>query len=154
LTGFLRTFDSRGNLAVGVHRATLDEVITQFGRGTLQRELVTTRLQRIYHLVRTTGKVLRFVLFGSYITAKPDPNDVDIILIMRDDFQEKDYTEDILPIFNHLRTHNALGASIFWTRSGAILLETVDEFIAHWQITRDRTQRGIVEISMEDRHDS
>jgi hypothetical protein len=52
----------------------------------------------------------------------------------------------VLPVFNHLRAHDELGASVFWTRSGAVLLETVDEFIAYWQRTRDLTRRGIVEV--------
>jgi predicted nucleotidyltransferase len=147
---WLPAFDNQGNLPTGVYTATLNEVIARFGHGTPQRELVTTRLRDIYHRVSATGKVLRFILFGSYVTAKPDPNDVDIILIMRDDFQEQDYTEDVLPVFDHLRAHAELGASVFWTRPGSVLLETVGDFIAHWQITRERTQRGIVEILMED----
>jgi hypothetical protein len=142
----LPVFDSRGDLPVGVHQATLTEVIVRFGHGTPQRELVTARLVRIYELARRTGKLLRFVIFGSYVTTKPEPNDVDIILIMRDDFREEDYTEDVLPVFDHVRAHDELGASVFWTRSGAVLLETVDEFIAHWQRTRDLTRRGIVEV--------
>lgn len=85
-------------------------------------------------------------MFGSYVTTKPEPNDIDIILIMRDDFREEHYTEDLLPVLDHQRAQSELGASIFWIRSGSILLESVDEFVAHWQIKRDLTHRGIVEI--------
>ena len=84
----LPAFDSRGDLPVGVHQATLAEVIERFGHGTPQREIVTARLIRIYELARRTGKLLRFVIFGSYVTTKPEPNDVDIILVMADDFTE------------------------------------------------------------------
>ncbi len=143
-------FDSRGDLPVGVYPATLAEVIARFGHGTPQRELVTSRLVRIYELAQRTGKLQRFIIFGSYVTTKPEPNDVDIVLIMRDDFGEEDYTEDVLPVFNHLRAHDELGASVFWTRPGAGLLETVDEFIAHWQTTRELTSRGIVEVISEE----
>ena len=69
-----------GELPAGVHQATIDEVMAQFGSGTPQRQAVTARLQRIYDLARATGKLERLILFSSYITAKPDPNDVDIIL--------------------------------------------------------------------------
>jgi hypothetical protein len=142
----LPVFDSRGDLPEGVYHATLAEVTERFGHGTPQRELVTARLLHIHELAQRTGKLLRFVIFGSYVTTKPEPNDIDIILIMRDDFREEDYTEDVLPVFDHVRAHDELGASVFWTRSGAVLLETVDEFIAHWQRTRDLTRRGIVEV--------
>ena len=65
---------------------------------------------------------------------------------MRDDFCEQDYTEELLPVLNHQRAQSQLGASVFWIRSSSVLLESVDEFVAHWQIKRDLTRRGIVEI--------
>jgi len=65
---------------------------------------------------------------------------------MRDDFREEDYTEDLLPVLDNQRAQNDLGASVFWIRSGSILLESVDDFVAYWQIKRDLTRRGIVEI--------
>ncbi len=39
------------------------------------------------------------------------------------------------------------GASIFWTRPGAIFGESLEDFIAGWQVKRDRTRRGIVEVT-------
>ncbi len=145
----LPEFDSAGDLPIGVHQASLDEVITRFGFGTPQRRLVTSRLLRVYELASGTGKLERFIIFGSYVTAKPNPNDVDIILVMRDDFREHDHTDDMLPVLNHLRVQRELGASVFWTRAGAVLLETVDEFVAHWQVTRDHGRHGIVEVISE-----
>jgi hypothetical protein len=50
-------FDSLGNLPVGVHRASLDEVIARFGHGSSQRQLVTTRLIRVYELASKTSKL-------------------------------------------------------------------------------------------------
>jgi predicted nucleotidyltransferase len=142
----LPEFDHRGDLPLGVHPATIKDVVERFGHGTPQREVVTSALQRVYEVARRTGKLERFALFGSYVTSKPAPNDIDIILIMRDDFREEDYTEDLLPVLDHQRAQSELGASIFWIRSRSILLESVDEFVARWQIKRDLTQRGIVEI--------
>ena len=83
----LPEFDSRGDLPVGVHSATLAEVSTRFGSALPQRELITARLLRAYELAKQTGKLLRCVIFGSYVTAKPAPNDVDILFVMTDDFE-------------------------------------------------------------------
>lgn len=146
----LPEFNEFGDLPVGVHRATLAEVIERFGSETPQRQLVTTRLLRIHKLALATGKLLRFVIFGSYITAKPSPNDVDIILVMADDFDEDDYDPDVFPVFNHLLAQQLLGASLFVVRPGFIIGETVDEFISHWQVKRDLGLRGIVEIVLEE----
>src|SRR6266850_5224070 len=145
----LPELDSHGDLPIGVHRASLDEVLARFGHSTPQRQLVTARLSRVHELAKGTGKLERFIVFGSYVTAKPDPNDVDIILVMRDDFQEHDYTDEVLPVLDHLRSQRELGASVFWTRPGAVLLETVDEFVAYWQVTRELGSRGIIEVVAE-----
>lgn len=145
----LPDFNSFGDLPEGVHQATFDEALTRFGQGSLQRQLVTARLNRIYELAQKTGKLERFVIFGSYVTAKHEPNDVDIILVMRDDFKEQDYSEETTPVFNHLRAQRELSASVFWIRANVVLKETVDQFVAHWQVKRDLTRRGIVEIILE-----
>lgn len=146
----LPEFNEFGDLPVGVHRATLEEVIERFGSGTPQRDLVTTRLLRIHRLALTTGKLLRFVIFGSYITAKPSPNDVDIILVMADDFDMSECDEHTLPLFQHMRAHEVFGASVFSVRPSTVLLESVDEFISYWQVKRDKGQRGIIEVILEE----
>ena len=145
----LPELDRYGDLPVGVHQASLDEVIARFGHGTPQRRLVAMRLLRIYDVARGTGKLERFVSFGSYVTAKPNPNDVDIILIMRDDFREPECDEETAPVFHHLRAQAELGASVFWTAPCGVLLETVDQFIEHWQVKRDHSRHGIVEVIRE-----
>jgi predicted nucleotidyltransferase len=145
----LPEFDSHGDLPEGVHQASLDEVLARFGQGARERQLVTESLKRIYQLACETGKLERFVIFGSYVTAKPEPNDVDIILVMRDDFTERDYDATVFPMFDHLRVQQQLGASLFVIRPAFIFGESVDEFIAHWQIKRDLSRHGIVEVTPE-----
>ena len=120
--------------------------MAQFGSGTPQRQAVTARLQRIYDRARATGTRERLMLFGSSITAKPAPNDVDILLVMRDDFDVQTCDEESQTLFDHLRAEETYGASVFWIRPALLVLETLEECIAPWQITRDQTRRGIVEV--------
>lgn len=93
-----------------------------------------------------TGKLDRVIIFGSYITAKPDPNDVDVVLVMRDDFELQACDDTTRRLFDHTEATEEFGASIFWLRPSMLFLETLEEFIEHWQIKRDLTRRGIVEI--------
>ena len=144
----LPDFNSNGDLPEGVHQATLDEVVARFGGGTAQRQIVTERLLRIYGLVKATGKLERFIIFGSYITAKTGPNDVDIVLIMRNDFRAVDCEEQTAKVFDHNLATKEFGASLFWIRPSLLLLETANEFVEHWQIKRDKTRRGIVEVRL------
>ena len=142
----LPQFDFRGDLPAGVYRAPLTEVLARFGDGTPQRQHVTARLVRVFDAAQATGKLLRFVIFGSYVTAKAEPNDVDIILVMTDDFEVAECDKHTQPLFDHLRAQSAFGASVFSVRPSTVLLETVDEFIAYWQIKRDKSRHGIVEV--------
>ena len=79
-----------GDLLVGVYRATFADTIAHFGHGTAQRVTITARLERIYELARRTGSLQRFIIFGSYVTAEPNPRDVDIFLVMQGSFQPRD----------------------------------------------------------------
>lgn len=142
----LPEFDRNGELPLGVHPATLEQVIERFGTGTPQREAVTARLLRIYQLAAATGGLDRLVLFGSYITNKAAPNDVDVVLVMQDSFNVMACNEEARRLFDHREAQQVFGASVFWIRPALLLLETVDEFVAHWQIKRDQTRRGIVEV--------
>jgi hypothetical protein len=138
-------FGDDGDLPVGIHQATLTEVLNHFGVGSLQRRVVAQRLVRIYDLASGTGHLARFIIFGSFITAKPDPNDVDIFLLMGDSFAPQQVSGEAEIIFDHLASQEYEGASVFWLKkSGAIGGE--QQAAADWQIKRDKTRRGIVEV--------
>ena len=143
----LPSFNRAGDLPEGLYQATLVEIIARFGEGTVKRRAVTERLQRVYELATTTGKLERFIIFGSYITSKPEPNDVDIILIMRDDFNLMACAPEAAKLFDHTQADAEFGASIFWLRPSFLLVGTLAEFVAHWQLKRDHTRRGIVEVT-------
>jgi len=144
----LPAFNNDGDLPPGVHRATIPEVLERFGQGSARRCMVADRLVRIYELAASTGKLARLVVFGSFVTTKAEPNDVDIVMIMEDTFELASVTGEASLVFYHLEADGRLGASVFWTsRSGAIGGEQA--MIEHWQIRREGGQRGIVEIVQE-----
>lgn len=138
-------FNENGDLPVGIHQASLADVINHFGTTTVQRQIVALRLARIYQLAKSTRHLARFIIFGSFITAKPNPNDVDIILIMDDDFDSSQVTGEAALIFDHLVVQNYEGASVFWIRKLAAI-GGEQAAIEDWQIKRDSTRRGIVEV--------
>lgn len=63
-------FNKNGDLPVDVYEATLQEVIEHFGNGSLQRQLIAGRLRKIYFFAKATNQVLRFIVYGSFVTAK------------------------------------------------------------------------------------
>ena len=138
-------FDSNGDLPVGIYRAPLSDVIAYFGTSTLQRRLVAQRLARIYTLARSTGQLARFIIFGSFVTAKREPNDVDIFMLMDDTFDAQQVASEAAIIFDHVAAQHYEGASVFWIRRMAAI-DGEDTAIQYWQSTREQTKRGIVEV--------
>lgn len=138
-------FDVNGDLPVGVHRATLAETIERFGTGSVRRRVVAQRLTRVYELASATGHLARFIVFGSFVTAKPEPNDVDIFLLMEDTFTPRGLSGETEVVFDHLAAQEHEGASVFWIkRSGAVGGE--QSAVEDWQHKRDGARRGIVEV--------
>lgn len=142
----LPAFNSHGDLPEGLHRATLDEVFRRFGVSTEQRRRVHQRLVRIHRLASATGYLDRFILFGSFVTSKANPNDVDILLVMRDDFSLSACFGESRKLFYHDEAEAEFGASVFWIRPSMLVQDTLEEFIGHWQTKRDLGRRGIVEV--------
>ena len=142
-------FDNYGDLPVGIHQATLAETIQHFGAGSPQREHIGQQLERIFKLANSTGKVARFIVFGSFVTVKPDPGDIDIFLLMMDTFDVDQVDGEAALIFDHQKAQSILGASVFWSRKLAAI-GGEQEAVKHWQVKRDNTLRGIVEVINND----
>ena len=88
-------------------------------------------------------------MFGSFVTAKLDPGDVDIFMLMENSFDSNQVRDEAAIIFDHLAVQNVEGASVFWIwRLAAI--GGKQEALQHWQIKRDNTQHGIVEVISDD----
>jgi hypothetical protein len=134
------------DLPPGIHKATLAEVLERFDQGSPGRTQVSRRLVHIRDLAIGTGRLSQFIIFGSYVSAKPEPNDVDIILVMQDGFELEACPPDAQALFDHALAQARYGASIFWLRPSSLILETLGEFLDYWQTKRDGTKRGIIEV--------
>jgi len=142
-------FNKNGDLPRGIHKASLSDVIEHFGKGNLQRAILAQRLNRIWDLAVGTGHMARFMIFGSFVTDKPTPQDLDIFLLMENTFDIRQVTGEARIIFNHMASQNYEGASIFWLRRMAAL-DGEEAAIKHWQIKRNGKKRGIVEVLKDD----
>jgi hypothetical protein len=142
----LPALNADGDLPAGVYPATIDEVLARFGQGSAQRRKVAGLLHHVFALAKSTGHLDRLVVFGSFVTAKDEPNDVDVILVMRDSFVPKGCSPEVAPLFDHQSAQQILGASVFWIRPGLLILDTMEAFVEKWQVKRDGGKRGIVEI--------
>jgi hypothetical protein len=142
----LPDFTTSGDLPVGVYRVGLQDVLRRFGIGGWKRRACTQTISHLFELAKRTGHLERFVIFGSYVTDKPDPNDVDVVLVMNDEFRFEKCPLESRGIFDHATAQARYNASVFWIRPGLLMGESLADFVASWQVKRDGSRRGIVEV--------
>src|SRR3972149_5777713 len=80
----LPAFTDNGLLPEGVHRATLEEFEQRFVYFDLsdRRYRLFEKLRELFRQARSSGIVRRIVVGGSFVTAKPEPNDFDCIVVL------------------------------------------------------------------------
>ena len=81
-------FRDDGYLPEGLHVATEAEATFRFGTDTPRRQRLALRLRRWIELSRAVSAKRLFVN-GSFVTSKPDPNDVDAVVWLPDDFIDR-----------------------------------------------------------------
>ena len=135
----LPPFGKEGDLPPGIYRRTLGETLRRFGKGSRQRFAVARRLERIYRVAVGTGQLARCVVFGSFVTAKREPADVDLFLLMEDTSDIRQLIGEARVLFDHAAAQAHFGAA----------LGGEEPAIAGWQIKCDGTYRGIIEIVEE-----
>ncbi|HET6880154.1 MAG TPA: hypothetical protein VFI31_08365 [Pirellulales bacterium] len=79
-------FRDDGYLPAGVYMASEAEVLFRFGASTRRRRRLALRLRRWLELSRQVGGK-RFLVDGSFVTAKKDPNDIDSVVLLPTDFE-------------------------------------------------------------------
>ncbi|HLG18094.1 MAG TPA: hypothetical protein VJH03_26870 [Blastocatellia bacterium] len=76
-----------GVLPEGIYSCTVDEVEQVFGRFSRsdRRPPLTEKLRQYIFDARLAGIASALVIDGSYITAKQEPGDIDMVLALRPD---------------------------------------------------------------------
>lgn len=72
-------FRDDGYLPNGLHLATEQEVVSRFGTTSTSRRRLVQRLLRWVDIARYV-RAKRFFVDGSFVTAKPAPEDVDAVI--------------------------------------------------------------------------
>lgn len=83
---------AEGVLPPGVHACSLDEIQQRFGsfQGTDCRVQLYGALLRYTEEARRTGLVRALVIDGSFVTSKPDPGDVDLLVVLSEQLPAND----------------------------------------------------------------
>lgn len=78
-------FRSDGYLPNGLFLASEAEVTFRFGSANRTRRRIVLRVRRWTELAKAIG-ARRLLIDGSFVTAKPEPNDVDAVILLPPNF--------------------------------------------------------------------
>jgi hypothetical protein len=104
-------------------------------------------LQALLKLSSETGKLRRVFVWGSFVTTKPAPKDLDILLIMDEDFEVERTTLPAREVFDSMRAKLRFESDVFWARA-SIGEEILQMWLETYQTSRSFRKRGIVELEM------
>ena len=138
-------FRHDGYLPEGLHLATEAEINFRFGTATSRRRRLALRLRRWIELSRTVAAKRLFV-DGSFVTAKPAPNDVDAVVWLGDDFKDRVSRGDVGAVELEMMLVTRQPEEIFAAEDR----RDWDDWVEFFSRTRkaDGRRKGIVEVEL------
>jgi hypothetical protein len=141
----LPAFNHDGNLPEGLHVATEDEVYERFATPSARRQWLGEQLRSLVALAKSTGQLARMFLWGSFVTSKEVPNDLDVLLVMGTEFAIEALPLQTQVVFDHVQARLRFQADVFWTKA-SIDPQVLQLWLDTYQTGKDFTRRGIVEV--------
>lgn len=143
-------FTQQGILPNDIYDCSLEELESIFGRfqSTDCRINLTKKLKDyIYELKKSTFGI-ELIIDGSYVTTKDNPGDINVILVLSEDF---DYSSEIKPFEYNLTSNRAVkriyGFDVFVEKKGTNRYNSRIEFFQRVKENPDLT-KGLLKITL------
>src|SRR5918995_578665 len=143
-------FNQDGYLPEGIYDCTTDEAAERFGgfQTSDRRPQLWTKLTEFIGEAKAGAFVEAVLIDGSFVTAKPDPNDIDIVLVVAANY---DFSKDLpAALYNLLAQHRVrrrFGFDIVVVKNGS---ENLKQAVAFFQQVKQRpgVKKGILRIKL------
>ena len=144
------SLNQEGFLPEGLHDCTLEEIEARFGRFAVtdRRPRLWARFKEFVAQAKAGGVIQAIVVDGSFVTAKPDPNDIDLVLIVPSDH---DFSAELTPgrynLLAQARVQKRFGFDIVVVKNGS---ENCEVAIQFFQQVRQRpgVKKGLLRLSL------
>jgi hypothetical protein len=146
----LPDYDDKGDLPAGIHPATLADVEQRFGRFTVSDRRVSlfAKLNQVVELAKASGIAERIIIAGSFVTAKLEPNDVDLVIVLAPEVEFGALTPSQYAVADRDALRRVLrggGCDVIVARAGTKPLQAAIEF---FQTNRNNKAVGVVELRL------
>ena len=144
------SLNQEGFLPEGLHDCRVEEIEARFGRFLLsdRRPRLWARFKEFVAQAPAGGVIQAIVVDGSFVTAKPDPNDIDLVLIVPSDH---DFSAELTPsqynLLAQARVQKRFGFDIVVVKDGS---ENCEVAIQFFQQVRQRpgVKKGLLRLSL------
>ena len=119
----------------------------RFGTATPRRQFLFGRLQDLVNDLVSTGSVKRIYLFGSFVSRKSSPNDIDLLVVMEAGFTTAQLSGRVSEVFQHDLCRIRYHANVFWVTE-VIGDERIDDLLDVFSRNREKQQRPIIEVKV------
>ena len=138
-------FDGQGNLPPGIHVASIREIEDRFAifNRSDRRLQLFQRLLELLAEIHSVAMVKRVLLAGSFITATPEPNDFDCLLILDRQIIHQELRPFEYRVLSRKAARKAFGGDVVAVTEGSELEQSYLEF---FQTDRHGRRKGIVEV--------
>jgi len=141
-------FDNYGCLPEGIYDCTMDEAAERFGsfQRTGRRAQLWDKFIDFMREVEASGLVQAVLVYGSFATAKTDPNDIDLVMIVS---PQHDFATELRPgeynVLSKRRVHRRFGFDLLVARTGSEEYRRYVEFFQQVRLEPGR-KKGILRI--------
>ena len=139
-----------GFLPAGIFDCSLAEVRARFGNfhGTDTRPRLFAKLEEVVTAMQRSGLFETLLLDGSFITAKPAPNDIDLVAVLRPghDF-ERDLPMSEYALVSRAMLRRRFGFDIIVAERDSELYGTYVEFFSRVR-EQPETRKGLLRLTL------
>lgn len=132
--------EDHGYLPQGVYTAPATEVLERFGRFTFQRESLSADLVALLERARRMGAE-SIVLGGSFVSDAPNPEDLDVVLVLPSGATPATFETDAAVILSYVSS----GKSTFVATEG----DSLDTWISFLSNSHLGVPRGLIRIPID-----
>ena len=140
--------NAAGVLPPGLYDSAMAELRERFGafRESDHRARLFTRLQELHETVKSSGLFDALVVDGSFVTAKPKPNDIDVIALLKvgHDF-ERDLPMSEYSLVSRVLMRRRYGFDVLVAENESPLYHTYLEFFSRVREIPD-IRKGLVRL--------
>jgi hypothetical protein len=143
-------FNEHGLLPDGIHDCSLEEAAARFAafQSSDRRPRLWRRFTDFVRQEKGCGFVETLMVDGSFVTEKPDPGDIDLVLVVA---TNHDFSADLTPAYYSLlaqrRVRRRFGFDIVVVKNGS---ENLELAVAFFQQVKQRpgVKKGILRIRL------